>query len=94
MWLFTSRQLREHLPTAKDTLSQSEELSAGDIAAMQETRGCIPRCIWTQDDTKAKRAEAARKKRERAEHEAKNMEWGRALSNVRRKTGVSSKGSE
>ncbi|EEB86881.1 hypothetical protein MPER_16011, partial [Moniliophthora perniciosa FA553] len=54
-----------------------ETATAEEIARMQETvyRDASGRKI----DTKTARAEAARKKREREEQEAKKMEWGKGL---------------
>ncbi|KAJ4500787.1 Pre-mRNA-splicing factor of RES complex-domain-containing protein [Lentinula lateritia] len=57
-------------------VSEPEE-TAEEIARMQETvyRDATGRKI----DTKAARAEAARKKREKEEKEAQKMEWGKGL---------------
>ena len=54
-----------------------DTVTAEEMAAAQETvyRDASGRRI----DTKAERAEAARKKREREELEAKKMEWGKGL---------------
>lgn len=72
--LFTSAQLRKALPK---TQQKQEELTKEEEEAAQETvyRDASGRKI----DTKAARAEAARKKREREEKEAKKMEWGKGL---------------
>ncbi|KAJ3988981.1 Pre-mRNA-splicing factor of RES complex-domain-containing protein [Lentinula detonsa] len=61
-----------------DSKKPSEPVeTAEEIAQMQETvyRDATGRKI----DTKAARAEAARKKREREEKEAQKMEWGKGL---------------
>ena len=59
------------------TKGTQEGMTEDEIAQMQETvyRDASGRKI----DTKAERAEAARKKREREEKEAKKMEWGKGL---------------
>ncbi|KIL67630.1 hypothetical protein M378DRAFT_159453 [Amanita muscaria Koide BX008] len=56
---------------------QQEDMTEEEIARMQETvyRDASGRKI----NTKAERAEAARKKREREEKEAQKMEWGKGL---------------
>ncbi|KIJ11952.1 hypothetical protein PAXINDRAFT_83664 [Paxillus involutus ATCC 200175] len=72
--LLTSEQLRKALP--KPQLKQ-EEMTRDEEEAAQETvyRDASGRKI----DTKAARADAARKKREREEKEAKKMQWGKGL---------------
>ncbi|KAG1743428.1 Pre-mRNA-splicing factor of RES complex-domain-containing protein [Suillus lakei] len=72
--LLTSAQLRKALPKSQQ---KQEELTKEEEEAAQETvyRDASGRKI----DTKAARAEAARKKREREEKEAKKMEWGKGL---------------
>lgn len=72
--LLTSAQLRKALPKSQQ---KQEELTKEEEEAVQETvyRDASGRKI----DTKAARAEAARKKREREEKEAKKMEWGKGL---------------
>ncbi|KAG2035241.1 Pre-mRNA-splicing factor of RES complex-domain-containing protein [Suillus americanus] len=72
--LLTSAQLRKALPKPQQA---QEELTKEEEEAAQETvyRDASGRKI----DTKAARAEAARKKREREEKEAKKMEWGKGL---------------
>jgi pre-mRNA-splicing factor CWC26 len=72
--LLTSAQLRTALPKPQQ---KQEELTKEEEEAAQETvyRDASGRKI----DTKAARAEAARKKREREEKEAKKMEWGKGL---------------
>ncbi|KAK7050903.1 Pre-mRNA-splicing factor cwc26 [Paramarasmius palmivorus] len=71
--LVTAAQLKK--VTSKKVVE--ETATAEEIAKMQETvyRDASGRKI----DTKAARAEAARKKREREEQEAKKMEWGKGL---------------
>ncbi|KAH7884315.1 Pre-mRNA-splicing factor of RES complex-domain-containing protein [Phlebopus sp. FC_14] len=73
--LLTSQQLRKALPR---TEVKQEETTREEEEAAQETvyRDASGRKI----DTKAARAEAARKKREREEKEAKKMEWGKGLA--------------
>ncbi|KAG2070747.1 hypothetical protein BDR04DRAFT_1099401 [Suillus decipiens] len=72
--LLTSAQLRKALPKPQQ---KQEELTKDEEEAAQETvyRDASGRKI----DTKAARAEAARKKREMEEKEAKKMEWGKGL---------------
>ncbi|CAE7231632.1 unnamed protein product [Rhizoctonia solani] len=72
--LMTADQLKKAMPKKKPTKEEADEAAA---AAAQETvyRDSSGRKI----DTKAERAEAARKKREREELEAKKMEWGKGL---------------
>lgn len=72
--LLTTAQLRKALPQSQQ---KQEELTKEEEEAAQETvyRDASGRKI----DTKAARAEAARKKREREEKEAKKMEWGKGL---------------
>ncbi|KAG2354533.1 Pre-mRNA-splicing factor of RES complex-domain-containing protein [Suillus spraguei] len=72
--LLTSAQLRKALPKPQQ---KQEELTKEEEEAAQETvyRDASGRKI----DTKAARAEAARKKREMEEKEAKKMEWGKGL---------------
>ncbi|PSS36946.1 hypothetical protein PHLCEN_2v1162 [Hermanssonia centrifuga] len=72
--LLTSAQLKKSLPKKS---AQQEALSREEIQAAQETiyRDATGRKI----DTAAERAEAAKKKREREEQEAKKMEWGKGL---------------
>lgn len=72
--LLTSAQLRKALPKPQP---KQEELTKEEEEAAQETvyRDASGRKI----DTKAARAEAARKKREMEEKEAKKMEWGKGL---------------
>ncbi|KAK7463553.1 Pre-mRNA-splicing factor cwc26 [Stygiomarasmius scandens] len=71
--LMTSAQLKKVMPHRVVENKATEE----EIAAAQETvyRDASGRKI----DTKAARAEAARKKREREEKEAQKMEWGKGL---------------
>ncbi|KAB5592212.1 hypothetical protein CTheo_4363 [Ceratobasidium theobromae] len=73
--LMTADQLKKTLP--KKNKPTKEEIDEAAAAAAQETvyRDSSGRKI----DTKAERAEAARKKREREELEAKKMEWGKGL---------------
>lgn len=73
--LMTAEQLRKTLPKKKAPTKQEQEEAAA--AAAQETvyRDSSGRKI----DTKAERAEAARKKREQEELEAQKMEWGKGL---------------
>ncbi|CAE6440929.1 unnamed protein product [Rhizoctonia solani] len=73
--LMTADQLKKTTPKKKKPTK--EELDEAAAAAAQETvyRDASGRKI----DTKAERAEAARKKREREELEAKKMEWGKGL---------------
>ncbi|KAH7915662.1 Pre-mRNA-splicing factor of RES complex-domain-containing protein [Hygrophoropsis aurantiaca] len=72
--LLTGDQLRKALPKP---VVKAEPLSREEEEAAQETvyRDASGRKI----DTKAARAEAARKKREREEKEAQKMEWGKGL---------------
>ncbi len=72
--LLTSAQLKKSLPKKS---AEQEALSREEIQAAQETiyRDATGRKI----DTAAERAEAAKKKREREEQEAKKMEWGKGL---------------
>lgn len=71
--LLTSAQLKKSLPREKLVRSTSET----EREAAQETiyRDASGRKI----DTASERAEAARKKREREEQEARKMEWGKGL---------------
>ncbi|KAF5367546.1 hypothetical protein D9758_003661 [Tetrapyrgos nigripes] len=71
--LMTSSQLKKVMPHRVTENTATKE----EIAAAQETvyRDASGRKI----DTKAARAEAARKKREQEEKEAAKMEWGRGL---------------
>ncbi|CAE6419287.1 unnamed protein product [Rhizoctonia solani] len=73
--LMTADQMKKSLPKKKKPTK--EEIDEAAAAAAQETvyRDASGRKI----DTKAERAEAARKKREREELEAKKMEWGKGL---------------
>ncbi|KAH7344726.1 Pre-mRNA-splicing factor of RES complex-domain-containing protein [Rhizoctonia solani] len=73
--LMTADQLNKAMPKKKKPTK--EEIDEAAAAAAQETvyRDSSGRKI----DTKAERAEAARKKREREELEAKKMEWGKGL---------------
>ncbi|ELU41933.1 Bud13 domain-containing protein [Rhizoctonia solani AG-1 IA] len=73
--LMTADQLKKSMPKKKKPTK--EEIDEAAAAAAQETvyRDASGRKI----DTKAERAEAARKKREREELEAKKMEWGKGL---------------
>ncbi|CUA73976.1 Pre-mRNA-splicing factor cwf26 [Rhizoctonia solani] len=73
--LMTAEQLKKTMPKKKKPTK--EEIDEAAAAAAQETvyRDSSGRKI----DTKAERAEAARKKREREELEAKKMEWGKGL---------------
>ncbi|KAK0204877.1 Pre-mRNA-splicing factor of RES complex-domain-containing protein [Desarmillaria ectypa] len=75
--LVTARQLKKVLPQVNSTTQAEESLTAEEIAKAQETvyRDATGRKI----DTKAARAEAARKKREKEEKEAQKMEWGKGL---------------
>ncbi|KAG8682705.1 Pre-mRNA-splicing factor cwc26, partial [Ceratobasidium sp. 395] len=73
--LMTAEQLKKALPKKKAPTKEEKDEAAA--AAAQETvyRDSSGRKI----DTKAERAEAARKKREREELEAQKMEWGKGL---------------
>ena len=73
--LMTAEQLRKTMPKKKAPTKQEQEEAAA--AAAQETvyRDSSGRKI----DTKAERAEAARKKREQEELEAQKMEWGKGV---------------
>lgn len=73
--LVSARQLKKVLPST--AAADSSELTAEEIARAQETvyRDATGRKI----DTKAARADAARKKREMEEKEAQKMEWGKGL---------------
>ncbi|KAG8764591.1 Pre-mRNA-splicing factor cwc26 [Ceratobasidium sp. 428] len=73
--LMTAEQLKKALPKKKAPTKEERDEAAA--AAAQETvyRDSSGRKI----DTKAERAEAARKKREREELEAQKMEWGKGL---------------
>ncbi|KAG9095801.1 Pre-mRNA-splicing factor cwc26 [Ceratobasidium sp. UAMH 11750] len=73
--LMTAEQLKKVMPKKKAPTKEEREEAAA--AAAQETvyRDSSGRKI----DTKAERAEAARKKREREELEARKMEWGKGL---------------
>ncbi|SJL09736.1 related to Pre-mRNA-splicing factor CWC26 [Armillaria ostoyae] len=75
--LVTARQLKKVLPQVNSATQAEESLTAEEIAKAQETvyRDATGRKI----DTKAARAEAARKKREKEEREAQKMEWGKGL---------------
>ena len=72
--LLTSAQLKKTLPKKS---APKSELTQEEIAAAQETvyRDATGRKV----DIAAEKAEAARKKREREEKEAKKMEWGKGL---------------
>ncbi|KIM80484.1 hypothetical protein PILCRDRAFT_534187 [Piloderma croceum F 1598] len=72
--LLTSDQLRKALPQSK---GKAAEATQEEIEAAQETiyRDAQGRII----DTKAAKAEAARKKREKEERESQKMEWGKGL---------------
>ena len=72
--LLTSDQLRKALPQSK---GRTTEVTQEEIDAAQETiyRDVQGRII----DTKAAKAEAAKKKREKEEREAQKMEWGKGL---------------
>ncbi|ESK94721.1 cell cycle control protein [Moniliophthora roreri MCA 2997] len=82
--LVTAAQLKKATSQKKVV---EETATAEEIARMQETvyRDVSGRKI----DTKAARAEAARKKREKEEQEAKKMEWGKGL--VQREDGEKKK---
>ncbi|EKM57968.1 uncharacterized protein PHACADRAFT_182368 [Phanerochaete carnosa HHB-10118-sp] len=73
--LLTSDQLKKRLPKAGGPKAQ---LTQEEIAAAQETvyRDASGRKV----DVAAERAEAARKKREAEEKEAKKKEWGKGLT--------------
>jgi pre-mRNA-splicing factor CWC26 len=76
--LVTGEEMRKRrLAEEKRKATQRTEMTQEEIAAAQETvyRDASGRKI----DTKAERAEAARKKREREEKEAAKMEWGKGL---------------
>ncbi|KAF9042639.1 hypothetical protein BDZ89DRAFT_1128545 [Hymenopellis radicata] len=76
--LVSAKQLKKVLPQVQATTSaDNNSLTAEEIAKAQETvyRDATGRKI----DTKAARAEAARKKRELEEKEAQKMEWGKGL---------------
>lgn len=72
--LLTSAQLKKTLPKKS---APKTELTQEEIAAAQETvyRDASGRKV----DIAAERAEAARKKREKEEQEAKKMEWAKGL---------------
>ncbi|KZP25240.1 hypothetical protein FIBSPDRAFT_396354 [Athelia psychrophila] len=72
--LLTADQLRKALPKSK---GKAPELTQEEAEAAQETvyRDASGRVI----DTKAAKADAARKKREKQEKEAQKMEWGKGL---------------
>lgn len=72
--LLTADQIKKRLP--KKT-AQKQELTKEEIAQAQETvyRDASGRKM----DMAAERAEAARRKREAEEKEAKKMEWGKGL---------------
>ncbi|KII89991.1 hypothetical protein PLICRDRAFT_108328 [Plicaturopsis crispa FD-325 SS-3] len=72
--LMTAEQLRKSLAQGK---RKEAAISAEEQAAAQETvyRDASGKKI----DTKAEKAEAARKKREKEEREAAKMEWGKGL---------------
>lgn len=72
--LLTADQLKKALPKSK---GKTTEVTQVEIEAAQETvyRDASGRVI----DTKAARAEAAKKKREKEEREAQKMEWGKGL---------------
>ncbi|TFY53627.1 hypothetical protein EVJ58_g9349 [Rhodofomes roseus] len=74
--LLTSAQLKETFPREKAVKSLKEK-EAEEAAAAQETvyRDSSGRKV----DMAAERAEAARRKREREEQEARKMEWGKGL---------------
>lgn len=71
--LLTGEQLKKTLPRERPAKAEARE----DAAQAQETvyRDSSGRRV----DMAAERAEAARKKREREEAEAKKMEWGKGL---------------
>ncbi|CCL98755.1 uncharacterized protein FIBRA_00760 [Fibroporia radiculosa] len=73
--LLTSAQLKKTLPREKAV--KSSEADEKERQAAQETiyRDASGRRI----DTAAERAEAAKRKREREEQEARKMEWGKGL---------------
>lgn len=72
--LLTSKQLKKHLPRTKPatTSMNDDEAAAAQETVYRDTSG-------RKIDTAAERAEAARKKREREEKEARKMEWGKGL---------------
>lgn len=72
--LLTSAQLKKKLPKKS---VQKAELTREEVEAAQETiyRDATGKKI----DTAAERAEAARRKREMEEKEAKKLEWGKGL---------------
>ncbi|THH07125.1 hypothetical protein EW146_g9414 [Bondarzewia mesenterica] len=74
--LLTSKQLRERMAAANKG-SGIDERTREEIEAAQETvyRDVSGRKI----DTNAEKAEAARRKREKEERDAKKMEWGKGL---------------
>jgi len=71
--LMTAEQLKMKFgkKTAKNDMTE-EEIAAAQETVYRDTSG-------RKVDTAAERAEAARKKREREELEAKKMEWGKGL---------------
>lgn len=71
--LMTAAQLKKKFGKKR----QKEDMTQEEIAAAQETvyRDSTGKKI----DTSVEKAEAARKKREREEQEAKKMEWGKGL---------------
>jgi pre-mRNA-splicing factor CWC26 len=70
--LLTSDQLRDKLQREKPMEASKEEMEAAQETVYRDASG-------RKIDTKAERAEAARKKREREEKEAQKMEWGKGL---------------
>lgn len=72
--LLTAAQLKKALPKSK---GKTPEVTEEEAEAAQETvyRDASGRVI----DTKAAKADAARKKREKEEKEAQKMEWGKGL---------------
>ncbi|KAJ4477201.1 Pre-mRNA-splicing factor of RES complex-domain-containing protein [Lentinula aciculospora] len=75
--LFVGGLVKGQMKKPETKKASEPEESAEEIARMQETvyRDATGRKI----DTKAARAEAARKKREKEEKEAQKMEWGKGL---------------
>ena len=72
--LLTSEQLRKALPQSigKTTEATEEEIQAAQETIYRDKQGRVI-------DTKAAKAEAARKKREKEEREAQKMEWGKGV---------------
>ena len=72
--LLTSDQLRKVMPQSKGKATESsrEEIEAAQDTIYRDAQGRVI-------DTKAAKAEAARKKREKEERDVQKMEWGKGL---------------